>query len=45
LTAPALESRLLNSPGNAPQFDLRTESFHLSGTYLTQIDGIGVTTR
>src|SRR5689334_764102 len=30
--------------GNAPQFDLRAELFHMTGTDLTQIDGIDVTT-
>src|SRR5438094_1069092 len=30
--------------GNAPQFDLRAELFRMTGTDLTQIDGIGVTT-
>ena len=30
--------------GNAPHFDLRTELFRLTGTDLTQIDGIDVTT-
>jgi transposase len=30
--------------GNAPQFDLRAELFRLTGTDLTQIDGIDVTT-
>lgn len=29
---------------NAPQFDLRTELFRMTGTDLTQIDGIDVTT-
>src|SRR5499427_8299330 len=30
--------------GNAPQFDMRTELFRMTGTDLTQIDGIDVTT-
>src|SRR5215470_8951977 len=30
--------------GNAPQFDLRPELFRMTGTDLTQIDGIDVTT-
>src|SRR4249920_898439 len=30
--------------GNTPQFDLRTELFRMTGTDLTQIDGIDVTT-
>jgi transposase len=30
--------------GNAPQFDLRAELFRMTGTDLTQIDGIDVTT-
>jgi hypothetical protein len=30
--------------GNTPQFDLRAELFHMTGTDLTQIDGIDVTT-
>ena len=30
--------------GNAPQFDLRTELFRMTGADLTQIDGIDVTT-
>ena len=30
--------------GKAPQFDLRTELFRMTGTDLTQIDGIDVTT-
>jgi len=30
--------------GNAPQFDLRAELFRVTGTDLTQIDGIDVTT-
>jgi transposase len=30
--------------GNAPQFDLRTELFRMTGTDLTQIDGIDVMT-
>src|SRR5690348_4219024 len=30
--------------GNAPQFDLRVELFRMTGTDLTQIDGIDVTT-
>ena len=30
--------------GNAPTFDLRTELYRVTGTDLTQIDGIDVTT-
>lgn len=30
--------------GNAPQFDLRTELFRMTGADLTQIDGINITT-
>src|SRR5258707_2685800 len=30
--------------GNAPQFDLRAELFRMTGTDLTQIDGVDVTT-
>jgi transposase len=30
--------------GNAPQFDLRAELFHMTGTDLTQIDGVDVMT-
>jgi transposase len=30
--------------GNAPQFDLRAELFRMTGTDLTQVDGIDVTT-
>jgi hypothetical protein len=33
-----------SSTGNAPQFDLRTELFRITGTDLTQIDGIDVVT-
>ena len=36
--------RLKKTKGNKPQFDLRTGLFHLSGTDLTQIDGIDVMT-
>jgi hypothetical protein len=37
-------NRLLKKKGHKPLFDLRTELFHLSGTDLTQIDGIDVRT-
>jgi transposase len=36
--------RLQKKKGNKPQFDLRTELFRLSGTDLTQIDGLDVMT-
>ena len=38
------KERLKKKKGNAPQFDLRTELFRMSGTDLTQIDGIDVMT-
>src|SRR5205085_2031640 len=38
------KGRLKKTKGNKPQFDLRTGLFHLSGTDLTQIDGIDVMT-
>ena len=36
------KERLKKKKGNAPQFDLRTELFRMTGTDLTQIDGIDV---
>jgi transposase len=36
--------RELSHGGNAPQFDLRAELFRMTGTDLTRIDGIDVTT-
>jgi transposase len=38
------KERLKKKRGNAPQFDLREELFCLSGTDLTQIDGIDIMT-
>ncbi len=38
------KERLKKKKGNAPQFDLRTELFRMTGTDLTQIDGIDVMT-
>ena len=38
------ERRRKKKKGNAPQFDLRTELFRMTGADLTQIDGIDVTT-
>ena len=38
------KERLKKKRGNAPQFDLREELFRLSGTDLTQIDGIDIMT-
>jgi hypothetical protein len=38
------KGRLKKKKGNAPQFDLRTELFRMTGTDLTQIDGIDVMT-
>jgi transposase len=38
------KGRLKKKKGNAPQFDLRAELFRMSGTDLTQIDGIDVMT-
>ena len=38
------KQRLKKTKGNKPQFDLRTGLFHLSGTDLTQVDGIDVMT-
>src|ERR1700730_8782300 len=38
------ERRRKKKKGNAPQFDLRTELFRMTGTDLTQIDGIDVMT-
>jgi len=38
------KTRLKNKNGNKPQFDLRAELFRMTGTDLTRIDGIDVTT-
>jgi len=38
------KERLKKKKGNTPQFDLRTELFRMTGTDLTQIDGIDVMT-
>src|SRR5467141_1006505 len=38
------KGRLKKKKGNAPQFDLRTELFRMSGTDLTRIDSIDVLT-
>jgi transposase len=38
------KGRLKKKKGNAPQFDLREELFRMTGTDLTQIDGIDVMT-
>jgi len=38
------KERLKKKKGNAPQFDLPTELFRMTGTELTQIDGIDVMT-
>jgi transposase len=38
------KTRLQKKKANKPQFDLRAELFHLTGTDLTQIDGIDVRT-
>ena len=38
------KERLKKKKGNAPQFDLRAELFRMTGTDLTQIDGIDVMT-
>jgi transposase len=38
------KGRLKKKRGNAPQFDLRTELFRMTGTDLTQIDSIDVMT-
>jgi hypothetical protein len=38
------KARLKKQRGNAPQFDLRAELFRLTGTDLTQIDGIDIMT-
>jgi len=38
------ERRRKKKKGNAPQFDLRTELFRLTGADLTQIDGVDVMT-
>ena len=38
------KGRLKKKKGNAPQFDLRAELFRMTGTDLTQIDGIDVMT-
>jgi transposase len=38
------KTRLKKKKGNAPQFDLRAELFRMTGTDLTQIDGIDVMT-
>ncbi len=38
------KGRLKKKKGNAPQFDLRTELFRMTGTDLTQIDSIDVMT-
>jgi len=36
------KGRLQKKKGNRPQFDLRAELFRMSGTDLTQIDGLDV---
>jgi len=38
------KARLKKKKGNAPQFELRAELFRMTGTDLTQIDGIDVMT-
>ena len=38
------KGRRRNKKGNAPQFDVRQELFCMTGTDLTQIDGIDVMT-
>jgi transposase len=38
------KNRLQKKKGNKPQFDLRAELFRMSGTDLTQIDGVDVMT-
>jgi transposase len=38
------KGRLKKKKGNAPQFDLRADLFRMTGTDLTQIDGIDVVT-
>jgi transposase len=38
------KARLKKQRGNAPQFDLRAELFRMTGTDLTQIDGIDIMT-
>src|SRR6202008_4171168 len=38
------KGRLLREKGNKPAFDLRTELFRITGTDLTQVDGIDVVT-
>ena len=38
------KTRLRKKKGNAPQFDLRAELFRMTGTDLTQVDGIDVMT-
>jgi transposase len=38
------KGRIKKRRGNKPQFDLRRELFRMTGTDLTQIDGIDVTT-
>lgn len=38
------KGRLKKRQGNKPKFDLRRELFHMTGTDLTRIDGIDVTT-
>ena len=36
------KNRLQKKKGNKPQFDLRAELFRMSGTDLTQIDGVEI---
>jgi transposase len=44
LPAERRKARLKKKKGNAPQFELRAELFRMTGTDLTQIDGIDVMT-
>ena len=41
---PKPKRRGKKQPGNAPQFDLRTHLYRISGVDFTQIDGLGVLT-
>jgi transposase len=38
------KGRLLRKKGNKPAFDMRAELFRITGTDLTQVDGIDVAT-
>jgi transposase len=44
LQAEKRKARLKKTRGNAPQFDLRSELFRMTGTDLTQVDGIDTMT-